>query len=151
VHIVDFVISYDLESFNAKYNFIPVQIIWSIMNSAYCDMTESERQVSEYLTKLDLNWLFQFPVFVYDDKKRPRVWTPDFYVPKLGMYIEVAGSRAFDYKYRQKVYVENGIPVIFIHFYKDKERWKNYFIVRMKEIEEARYQEVMKMVVLDKM
>jgi len=34
---------------------------------------------------------------------------------------------------------------------KDGERWKNYFLVRMKEIEESRYQEVMKMMVLDKM
>jgi hypothetical protein len=121
------------------------------MSSAYHDMTESERQVLEYLTKLDLDPIFQFPVFVYDDKNRPRVWTPDFYIPKLGMYVEVAGSRNFDYDYREKIYKKNGIPVIFIHFFKDKERWKNYFIVRMKEIEEARYEEVMKMVVLDKM
>jgi len=121
------------------------------MSLMYHDMKESERQVSEYLSKLDLHWIYQFPVFVYDDKKRPRVWTPDFYIPQLGMYLEVAGSKEFDYEYRRKIYEENGIPVIFIHFYKDKERWKNYFIVRMKEIEEARYQEVMKMVVLDKM
>jgi hypothetical protein len=114
-------------------------------------MTESERQVSEYLTKLDLDWIFQFPVFVYDEKNRPRVWTPDFYIPKLGMYIEVAGSEKFDYSYREKTYKKNGIPCIFIHFYKEKERWKNYFIAKMKELEQARYEQVMKMVVLDKM
>lgn len=121
------------------------------MSSVYHDMTESERQVSEYLTKLELDHIFQFPVFVYDDKDRPRVWTPDFYIPKLGIYVEVAGSKNFDYEYRKRIYNKNGIPIIFIHFFKDENRWKNYFIVKMKEFEEARYQEVMKMVVLDKM
>jgi hypothetical protein len=63
------------------------------MTSMYHDMTESERQVSEYLTKLDLEHIFQFPLFVYDDKDRPRVWTPDFYIPKLGIYEEVQVQR----------------------------------------------------------
>jgi len=121
------------------------------MSSAYHDMTESERQVSEYLAKLDLDHIYQFPVFVYDDKDRPRVWTPDFYIPKLGIYVEVEGSKDIDYTYRKGIYKKNGIPIIFIHFFKDEKKWKNYFIVRMKEFEEARFQEVMKIVVLDMM
>ncbi len=84
-------------------------------------------------------------MFVYDEKKRPRVWTPDFYIPKLGMYIEVCGSEEFNYKYRKKIYKENGYHVVFVHYYKKKEEWKKYLVKRVTEIEEKRHDEVMKM------
>jgi hypothetical protein len=58
-------------------------------------------------------WRYQSPVFVYDEKGRPRVWTPDFYTPKLGIYIEVCGSENFNYAYREKIYEKNSFPVIF--------------------------------------
>ncbi|NIO37726.1 hypothetical protein GTO27_08485, partial [Candidatus Bathyarchaeota archaeon] len=95
--------------------------------------------------ELGLWWLYEFPVFVYDEKKRPRVWTPDFYIPKLGMYIEVCGSEEFNYKYRKKIYKENGYHVVFVHYYKKKEEWKKYLVKRVTEIEEKRHDEVMKM------
>jgi len=74
------------------------------INSIYNDMTESEKEVANYLTKLNLYWIYQAPVFVYDEKDRPRVWTPDFYIPKLGIYIEVCGSKNFNYDYRDNIY-----------------------------------------------
>jgi len=114
-------------------------------NSVYADMEDSEKQVASYLRELDLWWVYEFPVFVYDEKKRPRVWTPDFYIPKLGMYVEVCGSEKFDYEYREKIYKKNGYPVIFVHFYKKEEKWKNYLIARIGEIEQKRHDEVMKM------
>lgn len=115
------------------------------MDSIYTDMTDSEKQVAEYLRALNLWWVYEFPVFVYDEKKRPRVWTPDFYIPKLGMHIEVCGSEDFNYKYRDKIYKKNGYHVIFLHLYKVKQKWKNYLIKRIMEIEEKRHDEVMKM------
>ena len=113
--------------------------------SIYTDMEDSERQVAELLKSLDLWWWYEFPVFIYDEKKRPRVWTPDFYIPKLGMYIEVCGSADFDYKYREKMYKKNGYHVIFVHLYKEKKKWKNFLVKRIMEIEEKRHSEVMKM------
>ena len=113
--------------------------------SIYADMEESEKQVAELLKSLDLWWWYEFPVFIYDEKKRPRVWTPDFYIPKLGMYIEVCGSANFDYKYREKMYKKNGYHVIFVHLYKEKKKWKNYLVKSIMEIEEKRHNEVMKM------
>jgi len=115
------------------------------MESIYADMNEPERQVADYLKKLGLWWLYEFPVFVYDDKGRPRVWTPDFYLPKLGMYIEVCGSEDHDYEYREKIYEKNGFHVVFVHLYKSTAKWKNYLIKRIMEIEETRHDEVMKM------
>lgn len=116
------------------------------MDSIYADMTDSERQVANYLRELDLWWVYEFPVFVYDEKKRPRVWTPDFYIPKLGMYIEVCGSEDFNYKYREEIYRKNGYYVIFLHLYKTRKKWKKYLVKRITEIEELRHSEVTKMI-----
>jgi len=74
----------------------------------YLDMQNSEREVSIYLDELGLHWIFQFPVFVYDEKNRPRVWTPDFYIPKLSIITEVYGSENFDYEYRERIFRKNG-------------------------------------------
>lgn len=108
-------------------------------------MDEKWKKIYPDNRELDLWWWYEYPVFVYDEKKRPRVWTPDFYIPKLGMYIEVCGSEDFNYKYREKIYKKNRYHVIFVHLYKEREKWKNYLIARIGEIEEKRHDEVMKM------
>ena len=54
------------------------------MASVYEGMTNAEKDVADCLHELGLWWWYEFPVFVYDEKERPRVWTPDFYIPKLG-------------------------------------------------------------------
>ena len=59
-------------------------------------MTKAEKDVSEHLNKLKIPWIYQHPIFVYDEKNRPRVWTPDFYLPELKIHIEVCGSQNFD-------------------------------------------------------
>lgn len=116
------------------------------MELTYPDMGHSEKEVASYLNGLGLHWIFESPVFVYDEKERPRVWTPDFYIPKLGIFLEVCGSEKFDYEYREKIYKKNGFFVVFIHFYKEKEKWRTYLIKRIMEIEEQRHSEVMKMI-----
>ena len=57
------------------------------MSSVFEDMNESEKQVADFLSSIGLWWKYEHPVFVYDKKERPRVWTPDFYLPKMGIYI----------------------------------------------------------------
>jgi hypothetical protein len=39
-------------------------------------MTVSEKQVADYLKELQLWWQYESPVFLKDEKERPRVWTP---------------------------------------------------------------------------
>jgi len=112
----------------------------------YADMMESEKQVAKFLDDLGLPWIFQFPVFVYDERKRPRVWTPDFFIPKLGIYIEVCGSKDFDYKYREKICRANNVPVIYIHFYKKQKYWQKFIIIKLKEFEEQRHIEAEKLI-----
>lgn len=115
-------------------------------DSIYADMEESEKLVAGYLRELNLWWIYESPVFVYDEKDRPRVWTPDFYIPKLGMYVEVCGSEnPKSYNYREEIYRKNEVFVIFVHLYKEEKKWKNYLIKRILEIEEVRHSGIVKM------
>ncbi len=122
------------------------------MDSIYPDMIHSEIQVAYYLKELGLHWIYESPVLVYDEKNRLRVWTPAFYIPELGMYVEVCGWGKGTYcEYKEKIYRKNGFYVIFVHFYKERKdwkrkKWKNYLVERIKEIEELRHSEVMKMI-----
>jgi hypothetical protein len=112
----------------------------------YADMMASERQVAEFLDELGFTWVFQSPIFLYDERKRPRVWSPDFYIPKLGTYIEVCGSKEFNYEYRKKIYSDNNIPVIYLHFYKQQKHWQKFIVLKIKEVEEQRHIEAMKQI-----
>ena len=101
-------------------------------------MTEAEKEVALYLKKINIYWLFENPIFLLDERERPRVWTPDFYLPELGIYIEVCGDDRNCYEYRSKVYIKNKVPVIFIHQFKQKEDWQNYLKTKIVEINDFR-------------
>ena len=72
--------------------------------------------------------------YVWDSNERPRVWTPDFQLVPFGIYVEVCSSENFDYDYRKTIYKKNGFDVIFLHLYKDKNRWKRHFMNYLKLI-----------------
>lgn len=91
--------------------------------SIYNKMTNAEKEVAKVLKEFGIQWSFEQPVFVWDENKRPRVWAPDFYLTSFGIYIEVCGSDKFDYEYRRKIFDRNGYRVIFLHLYKDAEKW----------------------------
>ena len=40
----------------------------------------------------------------------------------------MCGSEDFDYEYRRTIYRENGYNVIFLHVYKEYEKWKKHFL-----------------------
>ena len=47
-------------------------------DSVYDQMTKSEKEVANFLKDLGILWLYEQPVFVWDENKRLRVWAPDF-------------------------------------------------------------------------
>ena len=59
--------------------------------SIFDKMSEPEKEVGKFLEELGIWWKYEYPIFVYDDNDRPRIWTPDFFLPLLGMYLEVCG------------------------------------------------------------
>ena len=105
-------------------------------------MTDAEREVAELLKDMGIKWIYEHPIFIWDENKRPRVWTPDFYLIQFGVYVEVCGAKDFDYNYRRKVYEENGYKVIFLHLYKETEKWKNHFLNYLKRIINYRFQKL---------
>ena len=109
-------------------------------------MMDSEWQVACFLDSLKIEWTFESPIYIEDEKGRPRVWTPDFYLHKLDLYIEVCGSRDFNYEYRDKIYQDNNVSVIFLHYYKKQKYWQKYLIRRIKEVVENRYSVAMKVI-----
>lgn len=112
----------------------------------YSDMEKSETVVAGYLNEIGFEWYYQHPVFLYDEKKRPRVWTPDFYIPALHLHLEVCGSEDFDYKYREDIYKKNDIPVVFLHLWKNPDDWRKWLKKSILEIEETRHNKVMSLV-----
>ena len=81
-------------------------------------------------------------MYVQDDYNRPRVWTPDFFLVHFGVYVEVCGSEDFDYDYRQRIFDDNGYRVIFLHLYKDKNKWRKYFMFYLERIIGNRYKKL---------
>ena len=109
-------------------------------------MTRSEKEVAELLKNLGIRWSYEHPVFVWDENKRPRVQAPDFYLVPFGIYVEVCGSKDFNYDYRRKVFDKNGYKVIFLHLYKEKDKWIYHFLFYLEEIMKQRYYRYNKLV-----
>ena len=108
------------------------------LSSVVNKMTKPEKLVANFLNELGLWYKYEFPVFLYDEQDRPRVWTPDFFLPKLGLWVEVCGSENVDYSYREKIFDKNGMYIIFVHFYKDEKVWKQFLVERLEFIGEKR-------------
>ena len=91
-------------------------------------MTKSEHRVADYLTKHNIKWDYERPVFIFDEGERSRTWYPDFYLSDIGLYLEVCGAdRGNEYNRREKIYRKNKIPIVFVHTYKQSEKWQ-YFL-----------------------
>jgi len=114
--------------------------------SIYDQMTRSEKEVANLLKKLGILWAYEKPVFVWDENKRPRVWAPDFYLIPFGIYIEVCGSKNFDYEYRRKIFDNNGYRVIFLHLYKETNKWKNHLMNYLEVITNYRSKKLNKII-----
>lgn len=105
-------------------------------------MTKPERAVSEFLRdELHVWWKYEFPIFVYDEKERPRVWTPDFFLENLNMYVEVVGSEKYwedkerNYQYRRRIFKKNKVNVVFVHFWKPD--WKEHTAQMIRRIDNS--------------
>jgi len=115
------------------------------MSPIYDKMTDTENEVAHYFKERNIRWVFHFPVFVKDEDDIPRLYAPDFYIPELGLFVEVCGSEKFNYSHRKTVYEKNGIPVVFLHYYKHPKEWKSYLAKRIAEIERQRETESRKL------
>ncbi|WP_407523001.1 hypothetical protein PDL71_16300 [Lacibacter sp. MH-610] len=116
-----------------------------MFRSVFDDMSNAEREMALYLNSIGLWWEYESAVYILDDKGRPRVWTPDFYLPSLGMYVEVVGDGENpNYSWRMEIYAQNKIPIIFIAPYQNYD-WRNELINDIKDIHQQRW-EIIKLI-----
>ncbi len=109
----------------------------NMKGSLYDDMSGPEKVVAKFLYEHNIWWIYEQPIFVLDTKDRARLWTPDFFLPEVGIYVEVCGSDRDCYLFRKIVYKKNRIPIIFVETFKDN-KWAYFLIKRIKEIQVER-------------
>jgi hypothetical protein len=109
----------------------------------YHDMKKMKQIVAKFLNDMGFEWHSEHPVFVYDEKNRPRVWTPDFYIPSLQLYVEVCGSQTYDYSYREKILRKNQIQIVFLPLWKGNDEWKTILKKSVFKIEKNRHNKTM--------
>lgn len=107
-------------------------------NSIYEGMSTAEIAVANFLKEKRIYWSYEQPMYVIDNKNRPRVWTPDFYIPQLGIYIEAVGYEKVIDEFKKQTYFENNIPVIFVHVYKEEKKWQSYLLNEIIKLHEKR-------------
>jgi hypothetical protein len=56
--------------------------------------------------------------------------------------VEVCGSEKFDYDYRRKIFDKNDYNVIFLHLYKEKDKWIYHLNVYLEKIMDYRDQKL---------
>jgi hypothetical protein len=107
-------------------------------------MFPAEIRVRDFIRSLGLEPEYERPIFLKDTEGRPRVWTPDFYLKELGMYVEVwgkdreVGAYKKNYDYRKEVYKANRIPMVYADEYKDEEKWQSAIIAQIDYIHKYR-------------
>jgi hypothetical protein len=107
-------------------------------------MSTAERTVAGFLSETGIWWEFESAVYIMDDKGRPRVWTPDFYLPELGMYVEVVGNEELNrYDWREQVYAMNKIPIIFIYMNRFRyNEWCDYLVNAIMQLHQQRWERI---------
>jgi len=112
------------------------------MNSIYESMSQAELLVCDFLKSKRIFWTYEQPVFLSDDNNRPRIFCPDFYLPELGIYIEVIGNPNLnDYERRENIYEKNNIAIIFITLFNNKS-WERDLLNEINEIHNRRYEKL---------
>ena len=112
-------------------------------------MSPAEKSVYEYLNSRKVKCFYEFPVALFDEQKHIRLWYPDFYLPSLGVYLEVCGTeKDKKEKYRrQQLFKENDIPILFLHCYKEDTKWTVFLDNLIHELEKDRQLEAQKLMV----
>lgn len=111
------------------------------MDSKSKKRSPAEIMVKNYLKEKNILCVYNFPVALYDEQKKLRIWYPDYFLPSLGLYLEVCGTeRDKNEKYRrERVYEENQIPILFIHYWKEIYTWKGWLENEIFRIENNRF------------
>ena len=114
--------------------------------------TRAEIAVERFLHENNINCIYEQPVSIIEDNDRIRTWYPDFYLPDVGIYLEVCGAqRDKEYDFRREAYKKNRLPVVFIEHYKDESKWKHYLMKELEDIQTYRINALQKVPYIKKL
>lgn len=112
--------------------------------SVYDEMSEAEAMVASYINYLGFWWNYEQPVYISDDKDRPRIFVPDFYIPEIGIYVEVIGHKHIrDYDRTAMLYRKNNTPIIFVEV--NNFNWQNELRYGIVTIHQNRWEKIRRM------
>lgn len=117
------------------------------IEDSYNFKSEGERTIAEVLNKYRIDFKYEWPILIRDDEKKLRIWYPDFFLPKYGVYLEYFGyenNTEYDNgrKRKEKIYNEMKIDVISIDSKIGDNQLESHLINQLYRIQTKRLTEV---------
>jgi hypothetical protein len=117
------------------------------IEGTYSFKSEGERKIAEVLNRYRIDFRYEWPVLVRDYDQKFRIWYPDFFLPKYGVYLEYFGyENNPDYdngrKRKEKIYKEMKMDVISIDSKILENQLENHIINQLYRIQTKRQTEV---------
>jgi len=99
--------------------------------------SEGERQISYFLDRNLIKYQYEPSILVKPVDQNPRIWYPDFYLPKYKTYIEYYGlAEKESYKkgieLKNKTYSKMGLDVIPVYPWMLGGNWQKYIMGELK-------------------
>ena len=104
--------------------------------------SQGERRLAGLLDSYDIRYRYEQGVLV-EDKEKPKIWHPDFYLPEFSVYIEyfgLAGNQDYDLGIKRKkhIYSEMGLDVIPVYPWTFYDDWQGYVMGSLRGILDRR-------------
>lgn len=104
--------------------------------------SEGERRIGEFLDSYGIRYRYEQGVLV-EDKGKPKIWHPDYFLPEFGIYLEyfgLAGEPDYDrgIKRKKKIYSEMGLEVISVYPWHFCDDWRGYILDNIEGIQNKR-------------
>ena len=90
-------------------------------------MNKTEEKVGDFLANY-FKVEYETPLIIKDKRGYVRIWYPDFYLPQLGLFVEVAPFEKESDEDKAEAYNNEHKPVIWIKHYQIEKGWKRYLI-----------------------
>ena len=103
------------------------------------EMTKGEKEVSVFLSSVNINWMYHTPVILVDEEELREIWNPSFYLYEFGIYVVIINDANKDsFEKIKSMYQLNKIPVIYIEVYKEQKKWKFHLLNQILQIQHNR-------------
>jgi len=105
--------------------------------------SEGERAIAEVLTKYKIDFEYEHPLLIKDQKKNDseklRIWYPDFWLPKYSIIIEywgLIGDSTYERGREDKIAAYKRMNIDYISVYPDtlKKDLKAYLLIKIKQM-----------------